>query len=58
MTVEEPSKEAALAILRGLKPGLERHHRLRITEEALREAIRLSVLRRCLHRRQAVQELA
>ena len=43
VTVEEPSKEAALAILRGLKPGLERHHRLRITEEALREAIRLSV---------------
>ncbi len=41
--VEEPSQEAALAILRGLKPGLERHHHLRITEEALREAVRLSM---------------
>ena len=41
--VEEPTQEAALTILRGLKPGLERHHRLRITEEALKEAVRLSV---------------
>ncbi len=32
-----------MAILRGLKPGLERHHRLRITDEAMKEAIRLSV---------------
>ncbi len=41
--VEEPDKDATMAILRGLKPGLERHHHLRITEEAMREAIRLSV---------------
>lgn len=41
--VEEPDKEATLAILRGLKPGLERHHHLRITEEAMREAVQLSV---------------
>ncbi len=41
--VEEPGKDATLAILRGLKPGLERHHRLRITEEAMKEAVRLSV---------------
>ena len=41
--VEEPDKEATMAILRGLKPGLERHHRLRITEEAMREAVQLSV---------------
>lgn len=40
--VEEPDQEATMAILRGLKPGLERHHHLRITEEALREALRLS----------------
>lgn len=40
--VEEPSQEATLEILRGLRPGLERHHHLRITEEALREAVRLS----------------
>ena len=41
--VEEPDRDATLAILRGLKPGLERHHRMRISEEALQEAIRLSV---------------
>ena len=41
--VEEPDTETALAILRGLKPGLERHHQLKITEEAVREAVRLSV---------------
>ena len=41
--VEEPSRGATMAILRGLKPGLERHHRLRITEEAMKEAVRLSV---------------
>ena len=40
--VEEPSKDATLAILRGLRPGLEHHHRLRITDEALSEAVRLS----------------
>ncbi len=41
--VEEPGESGALAILRALKPGLERHHHLRITEEALKEAVRLSV---------------
>ena len=41
--VEEPDKEATMAILKGLKSGLEQHHRLRITEEAMQEAIRLSV---------------
>ena len=41
--VEEPKSEAALAILKGLKPGLERHHHIRITDEALKEALRLSV---------------
>lgn len=40
--VEEPDAESTLSILRGLKPGLERHHRLRITEEAMNEAVRLS----------------
>ncbi len=43
VTVEEPSKEATLAILHGLKPGLERHHHMRISEEAVRESVRLSV---------------
>ena len=41
--VEEPSVDATLAILKGLKPGLERHHHLRITDEAMKEAVRLSV---------------
>ena len=41
--VDQPDKEATLAILRGLKPGLERHHRMRITDEAMEEAVRLSV---------------
>ncbi len=41
--VEEPDENATMAILRGLKPGLERHHRLRITEDAMKEAVRLSV---------------
>ena len=31
-----------MAILKALKPGLERHHHLRISEEALQEAVRLS----------------
>ena len=43
VTVEEPSEESALNILKALKPGLERHHHLRITEEAMKEAVRLSV---------------
>ena len=41
--VEQPSREGTLAILQALKPGLERHHHLRITDEALQEAVRLSV---------------
>ena len=41
--VEEPNQQTAMDILRGLKPGLERHHHLRIADEALKEAVRLSV---------------
>ena len=41
--VEEPDQSATMAILEGLKPGLERHHRLRITQDALETALRLSV---------------
>ncbi len=41
--VEEPDQKSTLAILRALKPGLERHHKMQIREEALTEAIRLSV---------------
>ena len=43
VAVEEPEQETALSILRALRPGLERHHHLRITEDALKEAVRLSV---------------
>ena len=43
VSVEEPEEDAVMAILEALKPGLERHHRMRITDEALREALRLSV---------------
>ncbi len=43
VTVEEPQPEATMAILKGLKPGLERHHHMRISEEAMKEAVRLSV---------------
>ncbi len=41
--VEEPDREATFAILYGVKPGLERHHHIRISEEAVQEAYRLSV---------------
>ena len=41
--VEEPGEETCMGILRALQPGLEKHHHLRITEEAIRESVRLSV---------------
>ena len=42
VTVREPDEAATLEILRALRPGLERHHGLRIRDEALTEAIRMS----------------
>lgn len=42
VTVEEPDADATLKILHGLRPGLEHHHGIRITEEAMKEAVRLS----------------
>ena len=41
--VEEPNKDATMAILQSLKPSLERHHHIAISPEALTEAVRLSV---------------
>ena len=41
--VNEPDKAATMAILEALKPGLERHHHMRISPNALEEALRLSV---------------
>ncbi len=43
VTVGEPSEEEALAILQGLRPKYEAHHRVRITDEALGAAVTLSV---------------
>ena len=43
VTVEEPSEEETFEILKGLCPYYEKHHGVTITEQALREAVRLSV---------------
>ena len=43
VAVEEPDRETAVAILRGLKPGLEQHHHLKIAEDAIQDAVRLSM---------------
>lgn len=42
ISVEEPSEEDAIAILRGIKERLEIHHGVRITDGALVTAVRLS----------------
>ena len=42
VTVDEPSVEETLAILRGLRQGYEEHHGLEIADEALVAAARLS----------------
>jgi ATP-dependent Clp protease ATP-binding subunit ClpC len=40
--VEEPNKEEAVEILRGLRPNYEKHHNVTITDEALKSAVDLS----------------
>lgn len=40
--VEEPSEPGAVAMIRGLVPTLEAHHGVRVLDEALTEAVRLS----------------
>ncbi len=40
--VGEPSQEASLEILKGLRPKYEQHHKLQITDEALESAVSLS----------------
>ncbi len=42
VTVREPSRTDTLAMLEGLRPGLERHHHIRITQEAMEAAVELS----------------
>lgn len=41
--VEEPGKTATLEMLRSLRPGLEQHHGVRISDEALESAYEFSV---------------
>ena len=40
--VEEPSEKVAIAMIRGLVSTLEKHHKTRILDEAVVEAVRLS----------------
>ena len=40
--VEEPGEAQSLEILRGLRPGLEKHHGLKIGEDAIAAAVRMS----------------
>lgn len=42
VTVGEPSKEESLKILKGLREKYEKHHNVRITDEALEAAVNLS----------------
>ena len=43
VTVGEPSAEEALQILKGLREKYEAHHKLKISDEALEAAVRLSI---------------
>ncbi|MCM0043384.1 MAG: AAA family ATPase [Burkholderiaceae bacterium] len=40
--IDEPHEDVAVEMLRGVLPRLEQHHRLRIDEGALRDAVQLS----------------
>ena len=40
--VPEPSRDETRRILQGLRPGLEQHHRIRISDEAVDAAVELS----------------
>ncbi|MBQ0057842.1 MAG: AAA family ATPase [Bacteroidales bacterium] len=40
--VDEPDEQSAIAILRGLKERYENHHKIRIKDEAVIDAVRLS----------------
>lgn len=42
VTINEPTSEVALTILKGLRPKYEKHHQLQITDEALESAVKLS----------------
>ena len=40
--IAEPSQDQTLQILRGLRPGLEQHHRLQITDQTLETAVQMA----------------
>ena len=40
--VEEPGEDQAINMMRGFAPTLEKHHKLRVLDEAIRDAVRLS----------------
>jgi len=40
--VDEPTEEETLEILKGLKPKLEQHHKVKISDEALEAAVKLT----------------
>ena len=42
VTVEEPTEDEAVQILKGLRPKYEEHHHVTITDAALKAAVRLS----------------
>lgn len=42
VTINEPTPEVALTILKGLRPKYEKHHQLQITDEVLESAVKLS----------------
>ena len=42
VTVEEPSEEESIAILKGLRSRYEEHHNVEITDDALEAAVKLS----------------
>ena len=43
VTVDEPSEEVSIKILKGLKKYYEKHHEVKITDAAIEQAVKLSV---------------
>ena len=43
VTVEEPTEEETFEILKGLRPYYERHHKVKIQDDALRAAVEMSI---------------
>ena len=43
VTVEEPTEEQAVEILKGLRPYYEKHHGVTITDDALESAVKMSI---------------